>query len=460
MFDLVVRGGDVVTSGTRGLADIGVTDGRVVAIGTDLDRGADELDASGCLVLPGGVDMHVHLTPSTMSGRRLQWADDFDTGTAAAAAGGITVVGNMTFPEAGESLVSALSRTDDEAGSTSRVDYFLHPVLLEPRRSTPESFRELRELGFGSIKIFMHLAPFGDSEPDYIRAIAAAGEQGLLVVMHCEDQAVIEYSTQELVKAGTVGIENFPKTRPVASEVAAVNRAIAYAELTGAAVYVVHLASGAALEAIERAQSRGVRIFVETRPIYLRFTESEFRGPDPGLFVGNPPLRSAADVEALWRGAGSGSVATCCTDHAPWLREQKLGSDVSVLNTRPGMADLEVMLPFLFSEGVLRGRITIERFVELTSTRAARLFGIYPQKGTISVGSDADLLIWDPNETRRVDGSTFESRAKFNIFDGAELTGWPRTTLCRGKVVAERGSASQVPSGWGRRVPSSTVQSV
>lgn len=448
--DMVVRGGRVVTAGFDAVADVGISGGRVVAIAESLGRADQDVDARGRLVLPGGFDAHVHLTPVELPERSLAWADDFASGSRAAAAGGITTVGNVSFSRPGEGIVAAYRRVAGEAERESIVDVVLHPVLLHPETEIDE-LEELRGLGAGSVKIFQHLFDFDAKAPQFVAALERAGGLGLLTMIHCEDACVISVCTEQLVRSGRVAISNFPATRPVPAEVAAIERAIAYSEVTGSPIYIVHLSSERALRAASDARARGVRIQVETRPIYLLFTEATYQGPEPGLYVGNPPLRAETDSAALWTGLATGGVATCCTDHAPWSREQKLAPEVSIRNTRPGMADLETMMPSLFSEGVLKGRLSLERFVEITSTNAARIFGLYPRKGTITVGGDADLIVWDPDLKRRVTGAELYTNARCSLLEGRELTGWPVATIRRGELIFDQGRIVPSP-GRGRLV--------
>jgi dihydropyrimidinase len=449
LLDVAVRGGRVVTAGSDGPADVGIRDGRIVALGEAVGPAAEDIDATGRLVLPGGIDAHVHLTPVATAQRKLSWADDFTSGSRAAAAGGITTVGNITFPEPGETLVQAHQRVTSLAEATSITDFLLHPVLLDPAPDRLGEISQLAARGVSSMKIFMHLFGFDAQAADYLRALAKAGEEGLLTLVHCEDACIISLLTEQLTAAGRTGLENFPRTRPVAAESAAVARAVAFAEAAQAPIYVVHLSSRAALEAATSARARGVPVYVETRPIYLLFTDERFDGPEAALYVGNPPLRTPADVDALWAGLATGGISTCCTDHAPWTREQKLDPDLDIAHTRPGMADLETLMPALFSEGVLGGRLSLQRFVEATSANAARLFGLYPAKGTIAVGSDADLTIWNPSLSRTVRGSELYTNARMSLLEGRELTGWPEATISRGDIIFRNGQIAGVP-GRGR----------
>lgn len=454
--DLAIRGGRVVTAGGEGPADVGVRDGRIVQLGESVGPAARELDASGRLVLPGAIDAHVHFTPVQTADRTLAWADTYESGSRAAAAGGVTTFGDIAFGRPDEPLPAAMKRIAERAEATSVIDFLLHPVLLDP---SPERRREIRDLaaaGFTSMKVFMHMGGFDARAGEYLQALELAGQHGLMTLVHAEDACTISHLTRRLVTEGHTHISNFPRTRPVVAESVAVERAVAMAEVSGAPVYLVHISSAAAVEAASRAQARGLPVHIETRPIYLHFDESRFSGPEPGLYVGNPPLRAPADVEALWVGLENGRVSTCCTDHAPWRREDKLDPALDITNTRPGMADLETLVPSLFSEGVLPGRLSLRRFVEVTSTNAARLFGVFPRKGTIAVGSDADVVVLDPEARWTVRGADLQTAARMSLLEGRVLTGRPVATVSRGEVVMENGQVMG-RAGRGRLVTRSAA---
>jgi dihydropyrimidinase len=448
--DLVVRGGLVVTAGGQGDADVGVTGGRVAQLGGEM-RGRRELDARGALVLPGGVDMHVHLSQPPAEPGEPTWVDDFGSGSAAAIAGGITTIGNMTFPPGGLTMRQALDTDDAAASGASAVDYVLHPVLPVP---TPEALAELPGLaadGFRTLKIFMVMDEFEEHTAGMIEAIRAAGRLGMLTLLHCEDAALVRFAGEQLVAAGQGGLDFYAESRPVHAERAAIQRAVAICEATGSPVCIMHLSSAEALSAARAGRSRGLPVYVEARPMYLHLTSELLRGPDAGAYAGAPPLREAADVVALWAGLADGSVHTVGSDHAPWSKEAKVDPGLDVTTARQGVSDLETALPMLMSAGVAEGRLSLARFVELTSTAPARLYGVYPRKGTIAVGSDADLTIWDPQLTRTVDGSAHYSRAGYSVYDGWQVRGWPRFVVSRGDVVLEDGQVTAAP-GRGQRL--------
>jgi dihydropyrimidinase len=449
--DLVVRGGTVVTGGVESTLDVGIAEGRIVQLGGVLS-GAEEVDATGRYVLPGGIDAHVHLTAPGSGPGSWQWVDDFEVGTRAAAAGGITCVGNMSFPHGEETMADGVARDLADAEANAIVDYFIHPVLMQPDGTGVAQIEELAGAGHPSIKVFLSFRRFDRHVDGFLRAMGAAAAAGSVVMVHCEDPAVMHCCGAMLAEAGHTEPRWYPETRPVEAERIATERAVGYCATTGAATYVVHLSSAAALAACRAGRARGLPVYVETRPIYLHLERSRFDDPDGPKYVGAPPLRTDADREALWAGINDGSVSTVCTDHAPWTLEQKLDPSLDAINQRHGMAELETMLPVLWSEGVAKGRLSVARFVEVTSTAAARLFGLYPRKGTIAPGSDADIVVWDPDETRVVDGTTMHSRAGYSPYDGWEVTGWPALTISRGEIVA-RGTEVAGAPGRGRLAP-------
>jgi dihydropyrimidinase len=457
-FDLVVRGGTVVTPGRREVADIGVRDGRIVQLGGAM-TGQEELDAGGLLVMPGGIDAHVHLVCAALAGELARlgehqtWVDDFWTGSLAAIAGGITTVGNMTFALPGESMTAAIARDMTGAAAEAAVDWFLHPVLTALGENVAGEIAGLAAAGHTSVKVFLSDPEFAAGTPGLADAIAAAGRAGSMTLVHCEDAGILQRAGRDLIESGRGAVSHFPEARPVSAEVEAVDHAIDIARQTGGPVYVVHLSSAAALDRCRQARAAGLPIYVETRPLYLHLTRERFGEPDAAKYVGAPPLREPADREALWRGLAAGDVDTVCSDHAPWTLAAKLDAALNVMTARQGVADLETLMPMLFSEGVAAGRISLDRFVELTSANAARLFGLYPRKGAIAVGSDADIAVWDPQQRRLIDGTRMHSRAGYSVYDGWTVQGWPRYVIRRGQTVLADGTCTAQPGQgrWARR---------
>jgi dihydropyrimidinase len=453
--DLVIRGATVVTPGHREVADVGITDGKIAQIGGPM-TGHRELDAAGLLMLPGGVDAHVHLVCGAPAEPTDEpepgWVDDFWSGSLAAIAGGITTVGNMTFAQHDETMTSAITREMAGAAAEAAVDWFLHPVLSGPGADAGPEIDALAAAGHASLKVFLSDPLTATDLAGVTEAIAAAGRAGCMTLIHCEDAGMLAQTGDELIASGRGGMRHFPQARTVSAEVAAVRQAIDLARRTHAPVYIVHLSSAAALDECHQAKAAGLPVFVETRPLYLHLTSERFEEAEAGKYVGAPPLREAADREALWLGLAAGDIDTVCSDHAPWTLAAKLDPALNVVTARQGVADLETMLPMLFSEGVQAGRISLDRFVEVTSANPARLFGLYPRKGAIAVGADADLALWDPQLRRVIDGSQMHSRAGYSVYDGWTVQGWPRFVIRRGDLLLAD-SSPQAQPGTGQWVP-------
>lgn len=438
--DLIVRNGELVTdAGLVGSVDIGVLGGVIAQIGGSMD-GFAEVDAKGKMILPGGIDPHVHLTryPGQENVEPL-WLDDFASGSACALAGGVTTVGNMTFTAEDETPLRAYRREQAIARDRITVDVFLHPILDKVTQEAIDEIPQLLPAGCSSLKIFLVSPSFDSQASAFVRAIRRAGECGLITMTHCEDYALVEDAVSRLEAAGHSSLRYFADSRPDVSEVVATQRAVAIAEETGAPVDIVHISSGRALAVCVEAQSRRVPVYVETRPLYLHLTKERFEEQDRGKYVGQPPLRERQDAEALWDGLSQGVIHTVGTDHAAWLLSAKLDPSHTIRDVRPGIADLQTMRPMLYSEGVRRGRLSLARFVQVTSTNAAKLFGLYPGKGTLTVGSDADIVIFDPDLTQTVQRSILKSKSDYSVFDGWQVTGWPLVTIRRGEIVYREG---------------------
>ena len=459
VFNLVLRDATVVTPGHTEAADIGIADGRIAQLGGAM-TGTQELAASGLLAIPGGVDAHTHLAHRGL-GDRLEapiWVDDFWSGSRAAITGGITTIGNMTYPvpdEAGteETPGAAVAREMAGAAPEAAVDWFLHPIVLHPATLAGGEIAALAGAGHASIKMFLSDPDLATDEPALLAAASAAQAAGSVTLLHCEDGVMLAQAGQKLMAEGRGAVANFPEARPVAAEVAAVEAAIGIARRTGARVYIVHLSSAAALDRCRRARAAGLPVYVETRPLYLHLTSERFAEPDAAKYAGAPPLREASDREALWAGLAAGDIDTLCSDHAPWTLDAKLDPALNAVTARQGVADLETLMPMLYSEGVLAGRISLDQFVALTSTNAARVFGLHPRKGAIAVGSDADIALWDPGHRRTIDGAHMQSLSGYSVYDGWQVQGWPRFVLRRGQVVLADGQLTARPGDgqWLRR---------
>jgi dihydropyrimidinase len=443
--DLIIRGGRIANAGEVAAADVGIAGGVIAQIGGEM-RAAREIEATGRLLLPGGIDAHVHLSsPPGRPVQEHQWVDDFTSGSRAALAGGITTLGNMTFLAAGETPLAGLEREAVVAREQTIADLFLHPVLGETTAAVLDEIPRLLDTGCNTIKFFMSTPAFDGQVRGYVEATRRAGASDLLTLIHCEDDALMADAAAQLTATGRTALRHYAASRPVISEEVATQRAVAIAEATGAPVYIVHLSSERALAVCADAQARGVPVYVETRPFYLHLTRERLEEADGGKYVGQPPLRERRDVDALWAGIQQGVVNTVCTDHAPWSLAAKLDPALTITRLRPGAENLQTMLPMLYSEGVRAGRISLRRFVEVTATNAARLFGLYPRKGVIAVGSDADIVVFDPERTRTVERGMLQSNADYSVYEGWSVTGWPELTLRRGEIVYQDDTVTGTP---------------
>jgi dihydropyrimidinase len=452
--EIVVRNGLIVTAVGRTDADLRIRNGTIAEIGRNLTAaaGARVIDAKGMLVLPGGVDPHVHLTP-VRTPTTLKGADDYTSGSRAALAGGKTTISNFINQSATADVQTTLTEATALVEQQAIADVILHFTVSDPTRVSPSDVALLADRGF-TPKIFLVRPGFDQNAPAFVNLIRATGAAGLLTLLHCEDASIVT-TTQERMMAegrGALKGQNFAESRPVVAEEIATQRAVGISEATGAPIYIVHISSERAMRAAEAGQARGLPIYTEVRFLYLHLTRERFDQPDGAIFTGDPPLREKSDADYLWNALARGTVNVVDTDHVGYTREDKLDPTLDIVNHRPAGNYLQVQLPLLYSEGVRKGRITLERMVALSATNPAKLFGLYPRKGTIAVGSDADVVIWDPNLTRAIRDEDQLANARFSIFSGWEVTGWPVITIRRGEVVYEGGKILAA-AGSGQMAP-------
>jgi dihydropyrimidinase len=338
-------------------------------------------------------------------------------------------------------------------------DFFIHVNMgNDPAPFTQPMFDKLASRGFVSTgEDFLARVSFDANVLGWYKAFKASGPAGVLSMLHCEDYAILTEAQESAMAEGRGSIHNFSQSAPVVAEVIAVQRAVAIAEATGSPIYILHMSSGRAQKVAEDAMSRGLPVFVETRPMYLHLTQDVYQRPDAGLYLGGPPLREKWDQDVLWQGIAKGTVHTIGTDHTGYSKTAKLDPTQTMVNKRMGLSNLQEYLPMLFSEGVVKGRITLERFVGVTSTNAAKLFGMYPRKGTIQVGSDADIVIWDPAMKKTIRDQDVLSNAKYSTYAGWEITGFPKTTIRRGEIVYDNGKILAKP-GSGKFIPGARFQ--
>lgn len=442
--DLAIVGGLIAGTHLGGVrkADIGISDGKIAALTESghLEQARSRIDAGGLLVFPGVVDVHTHFDAEMFGSNT---ADDFESGSNAAAAGGVTTVVDYAFQTPGESLREGVNRWHRKARDRAKVDYGFHIAVLDPTRETLGEVPGLVRDGYSSFKIFM-MRGFEARASDFLRFFRAAGQNSALLTIHAEDENIIGYLTERLYAEGNRGVDHFAASRPPSSEAVAAARAIAMAQAADAHLYLVHLSSAAVLDEVRRARSRGSSVIAETRPIYLHLDQSCYAEPNGELFVGYPPLRAACDVSAVWQGLADGTIDTVATDHCSWCADQK-SSSLGFARMRPGLSNVETFLPMLFSEGVGGGRFGIERMVELICTNPAKIFGLYPRKGVIALGSDADLVLFDPDAEVTVRSRQMHSRADYDPFEGKKVRGWPVATVRRGQVIAKDRTVTAEP---------------
>lgn len=448
--DLLVKNGILVTASDRRRGDLRCRRGRIVESGPDLEPAGEELiDASGRLVFPGGVDPHVHLSLPVMG---TVSADDFESGTAAALAGGTTTVIDFVHPERGQDLMEALTERKAEA-ARAVADWSLHMAVTWWGDSTAEWMRRCAvEEGIPSFKTYMaYRETVGIGDDDLMRVMDCAAAIDALVIVHAEHDAAISYLRRRLAAEGRSDAAAHAASRPPETEGEATARAAMMAALAGSDLYVFHVTCREAVAAIAAARARGQRLWAETCPHYLLLDDSLYSRPGVAgaAAVVAPPLRAPEHQEVLWNALGGGDLQVVSTDHCPFTRAQKSAGRDDFRLIPGGAAGIEHRLALLWTYGVAAGRIDEQRFVDLVSTTPARLFGLYPRKGTLEPGADADLVIWDPTATATLSAATHHHRTDLSIFEGFEVRGLPTAVVARGQVVAREG-ALQVEPGRGR----------
>ncbi|KAB2954913.1 MAG: dihydropyrimidinase, partial [Thermoanaerobaculia bacterium] len=449
-----IDNGTVVTAEATARADVLIEGETIAAVGERLEAEADlVLDAGGRLILPGGIDAHTHLDMPLADG--ISSADDFETGTIAAALGGTTTIVDYATQARGGSLAAALEAWHARAAGRAAVDYGFHMIVCDLSPAVERELPALVAAGVTSFKLFMaYPGRLMLDDGAIFRVLLAARELGALVCLHAENGHVIEVLVERALAEGRTAPKYHAITRPARAEAEAAARAAALAGIADAPVLIVHLSTPEALEEIEHARARGVDVLAETCPQYLLLSERRY--DEPGLAgaqcVMSPPLRRPTSREPLWRGLADGALQTVATDHCPFrLADKARGADdfSKIPNGAPG---IETRLVLLWHEGVRAGRISMNRFVEVTSTAPARIFGLYPRKGAIAPGSDADLVIWDPELETTISAASHHSRADYSLYEGWRVTGGPETVLLRGAVVVENGRFVGRPGG-GRYLP-------
>ncbi len=448
----IIKSGTIVTADLTYVADIRIEESRIAEIGPNLSGGGEVLDAAGCYVMPGGIDPHTHLEMPFMG---TYSTDDFESGTRAALAGGTTMVVDFCLPNPDQSLLEALRMWDNKTSKAS-CDYSFHMAITWWGEQVWREMAEIVDRGITSFKHFMaYKGALMVNDDEMFASFQRCAELGALPLVHAENGDVVAALTEKLLAAGNDGPEGHAFSRPPEVEGEATNRAIMIADMAGVPVYIVHTSCEQSHEAIRRARQKGMRVYGEPLIQHLVLDETEYFNRDwdyAARRVMSPPFRNRQHQDSLWAGLAAGSLQVVATDHCAFTTQQKragLGNFAKIPN---GTGGLEDRLPVLWTRGVNTGRLTMNEFVAVTSTNIAKILGLYPKKGAVLVGADADLVVWDPARKKTIAAATQQSAIDYNVFEGIEVTGLPRFTLTRGKV-AVRESEVAAEQGHGQFVP-------
>jgi dihydropyrimidinase len=457
-FDMVIRGGTVVTAADSTQCDVGIHDGCITALAQNLPAADHEIDARGKLVLPGGVEGHCHIEQESSVGNVMS-ADDFFTGTRSAVFGGTTTTLSFAAQMKGQSLREVVDDYHALAASKAVIDYGFHLIVSDPTEQTmTEHLPALIKEGMTSFKVYMTYDSLKLDDRQMLDVLATARQHGAMVMIHAENHDMIRWLTDHLIQGGY----DAPKFHAIShielAEDEATHRAIRLSEMIDVPVLIVHVSASEAMAEIRRAQTAGLKVYGETCPQYLFLTAADLdrEGAEGAKYCCSPPPRDASHHDIIWQGLANGTFQVFSSDHAPYRFDEtgKLaaGPNPTFPQVANGVPGIELRLPLLFSEGVGKGRIDIQQFVALTSTNVAKIYGLLPKKGTIAVGSDADIAIWDPDLEVTVTWDMLHDNVGYTPYEGRKLRGWPVTVLSRGRVAVEDGEL-KVERGSGEFLP-------
>lgn len=451
--DIVIRGGTVVTAGDSFRADIGIRGETIAAIGLGLD-GARVIDATGRLVLPGGIDSHCHV--EQLEGDGSVHEESFATAARSAFAGGTTTLIPFSPQFKGETIAAHAA---DYAARAARspIDYALHQIITDPTEAVlAQELPAVIAGGVRSVKLFLTYDPFHVTDTEYLEVLSAAKRLGAIVCVHCENYDAIRWRAAALLRAGLSGPASHALSRPKVVEREATHRAIALAELVDQPIHIFHVSCAEVAEEIARAQARGVKVTGETCPQYLVLTAAEMARPgrEGAKFMCSPSPREAGDAEGLWAAIRAGTLDIISSDHCGYSYEGPRGkaingADADFTRIPNGVPGLAARMALTFSEGVARGRISLNDFVKLTATTPARRFGLYGRKGSLAPGFDADIVIWDAERSVTLSNALMQHAIDYTPYEGMTVTGWPVMTLARGRIVMEEGRVTAT-EGQGR----------
>ncbi len=449
--DTVIRNWTVVTAADVTRCDVGIRDGRIVTLAADLPEARQVIDATDRLVLPGGIDAHVHIDEREFMGVKV--ADDFESGTLAAACGGTTTIVSFAAQERGKSLRATVDAYRRLADGKAYIDYGVHLILTDPNEQVlGQELPALVADGYTSFKVYMTYEGLRLDDRQILEVMAAAGRDGARVMVHAENDHCIHWLKDRFLATGQTGIGNHGRIAPMPVEREATHRAITLAEIAEVPILIVHVSGREAVEQIEWARGRGLEVHAETCPQYLVLSQDDLDRPgiEGAKYVCSPPPRAADNQAHLWRALARGAFQVFSSDHCPYVfagpgGKQRHGPNPGFHQVPPGVPGIETRLPLLFSEGVGKGRIDLNAFVALSATNAAKFYGLYPRKGTLAVGSDADIAIWDPEREVTLTHDALHDKADYTPYEGLRLKGWPVTTLSRGEVVWAEGEVRAAP---------------
>ncbi len=456
-FDCVIRSGRVATAVDEFDADVGVKDGVIAAIGRNLVNGAIEIDAKGRLVLPGGIDAHAHIEQLSAAG--IVNADTFESATTAAAFGGTTTAICFAAQHRGGNLMKVV---DDYMGLAKKgavVDYTLHLIIADPTEITlKEHVPALVAQGHSTLKVFMTYDLLNVGDEKLLEILLAARQNKALVCVHAENHGMVSWMGKKLVEKGYLAPKYHTISHPRGCEAEAINRLITFAELIDQPIMIFHVSTAEGIATIRAARGRGLKVFAETCPQYLFMTGKDLDKPglDGAKWMCSPPPRTEADQEAVWQGLALGDLQVVSSDHAPYAYDAtgklSAGPNPHFKQIANGMPGIESRLPVLFDAMVSKGRLGLQKFVEVTATAPAKIYNLHPRKGSIAIGADADIVLWDPKRQVTLTDAMMHDRAGYTPYAGRTITGWPVTVMRRGEVIVSDGKLSAKP-GSGSWLP-------
>jgi dihydropyrimidinase len=452
-YHLVIRGGTVATGRGAFAADVAISGETIAAIGHGLGAGGREIDARGKLVLPGGIDPHAHIEQVSAAG--ILNADSFESATRSAAIGGTTSVISFAAQHIGMSLEQVVADYHAAAERGAVIDYAFHMILADPtEQALKHDVPKLVRAGHATLKVFMTYDRIRVDDEQLLDVLAAAKENGALVCVHAENHGMITWMVKRLLSRGYTAPKYHAVSHPRIGEAEAFNRLICFASFLDQPVMIFHVSSAEGVDVITRARGQGVKVFAETCPQYLFLAAADIDKPglDGAKWICSPPMRTAADQDAIWAGLDRGDLQMVSSDHAPYRYDQSgkfvAGPAPNFKQIPNGMPGLAVRLPALFDAMVSKGRLGLAKFVELTAEAPAKIYNL-AGKGAIAVGADADIAIWDPNKRVTLTADLMQDLAGYTPYEGRDVVGWPHTVLSRGRVIVESGKLTAKP-GQGR----------